>query len=102
MEEHAHLVGVGATRADLGALSRQDCPNAACYMGGLDSTRCSHLFGSARPTVSAFQSRANFLGIVADLHDKSFRGKNRSGRTAGAFCGSTADIMRFARRVGRP
>ena len=64
----------------LATLSRQDYSNTGRDLGSLDSAYGDHLFAAARAAISAFRTRAFFLGFASHLHDQSIRGKSRSRR----------------------
>ena len=80
----------------LGSLPRQNRADSFRDLGGLDSADGDHLFVAARVAISALQSRANFLGVAAHLHDEPLRGKNRSRRADRAF------DLRIVGRGGSP
>ncbi len=86
VEKQRYFDASSARSLHLEALSRQDFPDVAGDLGGLDSVDGYHLFAPARTPVSAVRPRAFVLGPAADLHDEPLRRKNQSRCAARSRC----------------
>src|ERR1044071_1427776 len=100
MEKQRRLASAGARSVYLETLSEQDHPDAARHLGGLDSGDGDYLFSAAGSSISFVRTGPFILGLVADLHDQSIRGEDRSGRAVSAGGDRNVEGLKRPRPIG--